>query len=286
MTSGLPGSASGGARGAAPSSSIDRAAASGYNRLVTFLTGVLDWVGYALVALLVALLPQALKREGRLAAYASPVAHVVSGTGESLLSAALFWSGLIDYVAGFGRTAGWTYLTHQRALTTGDFLGVGALGYLSYLVRPQALLLLYCFVEGMVRALEVVFAERLAGLGPIWLVWQGWRTVRRRSHAARLALLLGPPRPDEVVLPTQSRFRMLEIYSVEAKPWRDEQVVALGESFYRLTGRRLVPRGTHHAYRYLLHELEEREVIRGAIQRYDPPPPPPRPTPRDTDTTQ
>jgi hypothetical protein len=254
---------------------------------VAVLTRILDWVRYALVAFFVALLPEALKLEGRLAAYASPVAHVVSGTGESLLSAALFWSGLIDYVSGFGRAAGWTYLTHQRTLTTGDFLGVGALGYLSYLLQPQSLFLLYCLVEGMVRALGVVFADRLAGLGPLRLVWQGWRALRRSSQAAQLALLLGPPRPDEVVLPAQSRFRMLEIYSVEAKPWRDEQVVALGESFYRLTGRRLVPRGLHHAYRYLLHELEEREVIRGAIVRYDPPAgAPQRPTPHDVDAAR
>lgn len=68
--------------------------------------------------------------------------------------------------------------------------------------------------------------------------------------------------------PAQSRWRMLEIYSAHEKPWREEQLVAYGESFFQLAEKKLVRRGRHHTWRYLLHELEEREVLRGSIVRY------------------
>jgi hypothetical protein len=243
----------------------------------------LDLASYAFGSLLVALLPEALKREGRLSAWASPAAHVVSGLGESLLCAALFWVGMIRYVTDFGRTAGWTYLIHQPTLDTGSFLGVGALAYLSYLLQPQAVLLLYCFVEGLCRALGTVYGDRLPGLGLARLVWWGWHLARQRSRAAKLALLLGPDRPDELVQPADSRYRMLELYTVADKLWSDEQVLAIGGAFYRLASKRLIRRGVHHAYQYLFHELEEREVIRGVIVRYQPPsaaePPAPDPGP-------
>ena len=248
---------------------------------MAFLRFAAERISYALATLIVAALPQALKREGRLAAYASPAAHVVSGIGESVISVGLLLAGMTAYVTNFGRGAGWTYLTRQPLLTYGDFLGVGALAYVSYLVRPQALLLLYCFVEGIVRALEVVFSDRLAGLGFVWLAWQALRVVRRQSRTAKLALLLGPTRPDEVLLPTQSRYRMLEIYSVENKPWSEQQVLAIDDAFFQLASVRMVRHGAHHAYQYLLHELETREVIRGTIVRYALPPAPQRgdPTP-------
>jgi hypothetical protein len=260
---------------------IDAAAAFVYKQLVALLRRAAERTSYALGAFIVAALPQALKREGRLAGYLSPAAHVASAICESVVCAVLFFAGMIPYVANFGRSAGWTYLTHQPILGSGDFLGVGALAYLSYLVRPQALLLLFCLVEGIVRAIEVVYSDRLAGLGIVWLTWQAVRVIRRQSRTAKLALLLGPARPDEVLLPAQSRHRMLEIYSIENKPWSEQQVLAIDDAFFQLASRRLVRHGTHHAYQYLFHELETREVIRGTIVRYALPP-----APRRDDPTQ
>ena len=253
--------------------------------MVALLARLAERTTYALGAFIVAALPQALKREGRAAGYLSPSAHVVSGICESVVCAVLFFAGMIPYVADFGRGAGWIYLTHQPTLGTGHFLGVGALAYSSYLVRPLVLLLLYCFVEGIVRALEVAFSDRLVGLGVVWLPWQAAQLVRRQSRTARLALLLGPTRPDEVLLPAQSRHRMLEIYSVENKPWSEQQVVTIADAFFQLASRRLVRHGAHHAYQYLLNELETREVIRGTIVHYAPPPAPGRDDPRQPHAT-
>jgi hypothetical protein len=229
---------------------------------------VLEVAREALVAFLVATFPEHAKQEGRLAAYSSTSWHVVSGGVEVLAAVSFFIVGLVEYVSHFSRTAGWIYLTHQRTLDYGKFFGVGTLGFLSYLIQPLTLFLVYCFAEGILRALEASLTGRHLGMAAVSLPWRAVEALGRVRQRARLARLVGPSRPDEVVEPANSRFGMLEIYSSEEKPWREEQIVAYGDGFFQLTEKKLVPRGRHHAWRYLLHELEEREVLRGSIVRY------------------
>jgi hypothetical protein len=229
--------------------------------------------GEWLASFAVALLPERVKQRDALAPFASVSAHVVSGLAEIVVSVGLFIVGMIRYVASFSAGPGTIYLVHQPTLGYGDFFGMGALGFLSYLIRPTTLLLLYCFAEGIVRALEAAVWERMLGLALVSVPWRLALRARRALAHARTAALLGPPRPDELVPPERSRSRLLELYSAEEKPWSDYQVVELDGCFFELATRRLVPHGPHHAYRYQFHPLEEREVIRGTIVKLPSGPP-------------
>ena len=160
----------------------------------------MEWVAFSLTALVVSAFPEKSKREGWPSFYASPAAHVVSGWVEAFASAALFIVGMLLYVAGFNLGAGWTYVVHQPTLSYGDFFGVGALGYLSYMLTPLAWVTVYCFGEGIVRALDAAISERMLGMALVVLPWRAIEEARRGRRRAGMALLLGPERPDEVVL--------------------------------------------------------------------------------------
>jgi hypothetical protein len=257
---------------------VDRPRRVGYKRLVpaaSDLVRLTEW----LISFAVAVLPESVKKRDRLAFFASPSAHVASGIAEVAVCAGLFIAGMISYVTAFSSGPGTTYLVHQPSLGYGDFFGMGALGFLSYLIRPTSLLLLYCFGEGILRALEAAVSERLLGLAIVSLPWRLVLRSRRAREHARMAALLGPARPDEIVVPEQSRSQLFEVYSCAAKPWSDYQVVVYRGRFFVLALRDLVPRGGHHAYRYQFHPLEEREVIRGAIVDLTPAPLPDGPGP-------
>src|SRR5690606_28896866 len=144
------------------------------------------------------------------------------------------------------------------------------LAYLSFFITPRALLLVYCVAEGIVRAFETALTGRMLGMAVVALPCRAVEVAVEQSRRARTRALIGPSRPDEVELPDRSRSGLLEIFSVEDKPWSEVQVVEYLGTFYVLSGKRLVPRGAHHAYRYTLHPTEDRDVIRGSIVRYGP----------------
>ncbi len=234
------------------------------------LRGDVQRLGEALAAFAIAPLPESVKRNGALAPFVTPAAHVASGMAEIVLSAGLFINGMIAYVQAFSAGPGLAYLMSRPSLTHGDFFGIGALAYLSYLVRPTSLLLAYCLGEGIARTLHAALWEGTAGIALLAVPWRVAGQFRRAGRRARIAVLVGPPRPDEVVPPERSRSRLLEVYSTADKPWSEYQVVEHEGRFYQLATRRLVRHGAHHAWRYQLHPLEEREVLRGAIVRLTP----------------
>jgi hypothetical protein len=219
----------------------------------------------ALIAFAIAVLPERTKAEGRLAFFLSPAAHIASGMAELAASAGLFINGMIGYVQAFNAGPGLTYLQSRPSLDMGDFFGIGALAYLSYMVRPTSLLLLYCFGEGIVRAVHAAVWEGTPGIALITVPWRLAARLRRGVERANITSLLGPARPDEIVPAAASRSRLFEVYSYEEKPWSEYQIVEHEGCFFQLATRRLVRRGVHHAYRYQFHPLEEREVIRGTI---------------------
>jgi hypothetical protein len=225
-------------------------------------------LGVLLVALVVSAAPERAKRSGPLAAWADPGVHVVSGAIEALASATLFILGMLRAVGVFARGPGWVYLSRSDTLGYDDFFAIGALGYVNYLLHPITLLLVYCYGEGIVRALEAVYHDRMPGLGVVAAVWRGVEAATASARRARRAALIGPPRPDEVVEPGRSPRGMLEIYSVGDWAWSEVQVVEYRGEFYQLASKDLVRRGAHHAWRYLLHRLDDNEVIRGAIVHY------------------
>lgn len=228
---------------------------------------ILERCAFAVTALAVTVLPERFKEHARLQPYASTSAHVISAYAEVVVSVTLFIWGMIGAVSGFSHGPAWEYLVHQPQLTQRDFFAMGALGYLVYLTRPTTWLLLYCFAEGVVRALEAAFSGRHIGLGAVWLAWQLGRQTRRGVRRRRLDSLLGPSRPDEIVVLPPGRTVALEVFTVEEKPWSDTQVVELDGGFFELAARQLVRRGRWHAWRYQFLPLGDNEVIRGAVIR-------------------
>lgn len=225
---------------------------------------------FVVLSVLVACLPEHVKAWPRVAVWVSKPAVVASGALEFVAAAGLFIAGVISYVRGFARGPGWEFLASRPTTTVHDWFGVGALGFWSFLLTPQGLFLVYTLGEGLVRTFEVLLTGRALGVAVISIPWRLAERLRARAARARVALLLGPARPDEVVRPEQSPAGMLEIYSVESKGWSERQVIEYGEEFWMLAGTRLVPHGAHHAWRYRLEPLEAREVIRGRIVRYEP----------------
>lgn len=231
---------------------------------------LLDRCVFAVTALAITVLPERSKEHPRLQPYATTSAHLVSAFAEIAAAVILFVWGMIGAVSGFSHGPAWEYLVRQPQLTQRDFFAMGALGYLVYLTRPTTWLLLYCFAEGVVRALEAAFWGRHLGLGVVWLGWQLGRQTGRGLRRRRLDTLLGPGRPDEIVILPPGRTVALEIFTVEDKPWSDTQVVELDGGFYELATRQLVRRGRWHAWRYQFLPLGDNEVIRGSFVRLPP----------------
>jgi hypothetical protein len=231
--------------------------------------GVVGWVAFSLTALVVSAFPEKSKREGWPSFYASPAAHVVSGWVETFVSAALFVAGLLLCVNGFNQGAGWTYVVHQPTLTPGDFLGVGALGYLSYMLTPVAWITVYCFGEGIVRALDAAISERMLGMALAVLPWRAYEAATRGRQRTRELMMLGPDRPDEVVVWEGSPVA-LTVFASRRKPWASHQVIEHHGEFFRLLGVTMARQGGHGAFRYDFGRLEAREVIRGALVHYVP----------------
>jgi hypothetical protein len=233
--------------------------------------GFLERLQFTLVALVVSTFPESAKRSGWPSAYASAAAHGFGGLVESLAAAGLFGIGFLKYVGGFTQSTGWTYLSKKPGtLGYGDFFGMGALGYVSYLFTPVAWVTAFCLVEGVLRALDAAYSERMLGMAFIALPWRATmalkRSVERRRHASRL----GPDRPDEVIVGKTGAPAALTIFAAREKPWADYQVIEYAGDFYEAIGKRLVARGGCHAYRYDFRRLERGEVIRGVLLPYPP----------------
>jgi hypothetical protein len=225
---------------------------------------------FTLTALLVSTFPERAKRDGWPAVYASAAAHAFSGWVEVLISVGVFGVGLLHYLNTFSNSTGWTYLSNLPSSTIWDWRGVGLIGALSYLLTPLAWVSLYCIVEGVLRALDAVFSERMLGVALVALPWRAVVALRRLSARRRLEERLGPERPDEVVNGEPGSPVALAIFAAREKPWSERQVLEYGDDFYTVVRRQIVPRGPHHAYRYELHHLEPGEVIRGVLVRYAP----------------
>ena len=221
-----------------------------------------------MAALAVSALPERAKRDGWPRAHASVAAHVVTGWVEMSASAAIFVLGFLRYGERFTQTAGWTYVSHRPTLTHVDFFGVGLIGYLSYLLTPLAWVTVWCFGEGIVRALDAALSSRMLGMALVVVPWRLAEAVRREAGRRTLLARLGPERPDEVAEDGSGSGSDLVVFAGREKPWLQNQVIEYREEFFRLARRRLVKRGEHSAYRYDFRRLDHGEVIRGVLVRY------------------
>ena len=221
-------------------------------------------------ALAVSAFPERAKRDGWPRAHASVAAHVVSGWVEMSASAAIFVLGFLRYGERFTQTAGWTYVSHRPTLTHMDFVGVGLIGYLSYLLTPLAWVTVWCFGEGILRALDAALSSRMLGMALVVVPWRFAEAVRREAGRQNLLARLGPERPDEVAEGESGSGSDLVVFTGRKKPWIQNQVIEYREEFFRLSRRRLVRRGEHSAFRYDFRRLDHGEVIRGLLVRYGP----------------
>jgi len=237
---------------------------------VPSLPTVLERVRFAATSLIVSTFPEKAKRVGWASEYASTPAHVVSGWLEMAASAFLFIAGFLAFHDRFTGTTGWTYVSHRPTLTYGDFFGVGVIGYLSYLLTPVAWVTVWCFAEGILRALDAAFSARMLGMALVVVPWRAFEALDRTR--ARRALLdeLGPERPDEVVPGEPGARSALVVYASREKPWSANQVIEYRGEFFGAIRRRLVRRGGHFAFRYDFRRLDHGEVIRGVLVRYGP----------------
>ena len=235
------------------------------------LQSFIERLRFTLTALVVSTFPESVKRSGWPSAYASAAAHAFGGWVEALASAGLFGIGFLSYVSGFVQSTGWTYLSKKPGtLGYGDFFGTGALGYVSYLVTPVAWVTLYCFAEGILRALDAAYSERMLGMAFVAVPWRGALALSKAVGRRRLESRLGPERPDEVVLGKAGESVALTVFAAREKSWADYQVIEYTGDFYEAVGKRIVERGGYHAYRYDFRHLEPGEVIRGVLLRYLP----------------
>jgi hypothetical protein len=147
---------------------------------------------------------------------------------------------------------------------------MGALGYVSYLVTPVAWVTLYCFAEGILRALDAAYSERMLGMAFVALPWRGALALSKTVGRKRLERRLGPERPDEVVMGKAVASVALTIFAAREKPWTDYQVIEYAGDFYEAVGKCLVVRGGHHAYRYEFRHFEHGDIIRGPVVHYPP----------------
>jgi hypothetical protein len=239
--------------------------------------GFLERLRFTLVALVVSTFPESVKRSGWPSAYASAAAHAFGGWIESLAAAGLFGIGFLRYVSGFMQGPGGTYLTRKPGtLTYGDFFGTGALGYVSYLFTPVAWVTAFCVVEGVLRALDAAYSERMLGMAFVALPWRTVEAAKRAAGRRRRVSRLGPDRPDEVIVGKTGAPIALTIFAAREKPWADCQVIEYSGDFYEAIGKRIVERGGYHAYRHDFRRLEPGEVIRGVLLRYPPDQVPPK----------
>ena len=231
---------------------------------------ILERVRFAGAALAVSTFPERAKRTGWPSVYASVAAHIVSGWIETFLSATLFIMGFLRFGERFNHGAGWMYVSHKPSLTYGDFIGVGIIGYLSYLLTPVAWITVWCFGEGILRALDAALSSRMLGMALVVVPWRAVEVVQRSHSRRSLLAKLGPERPDEVAEGESGSSAELVVFACREKAWIPNQVIEYREEFFRLARKRLVKRAEHSAFRYDFHRLDHGEVIRGVLVRYGP----------------
>jgi hypothetical protein len=134
----------------------------------------------------------------------------------------------------------------------------------------------FCVVEGVLRALDAAYSERMLGMAFVALPWRTVEAAKRAAGRRRRVSRLGPDRPDEVIVGKTGAPIALTIFAAREKPWADCQVIEYSGDFYEAIGKRIVERGGYHAYRHDFRRLEPGEVIRGVLLRYPPDQVPPK----------
>jgi hypothetical protein len=217
-----------------------------------------------ILAFFVALLPERIKEREPFFVLQSNFAHVVSGIAECVLGLFLFVYGYNNFVGGLS-----TAVVHAIAgetahlLSEADMGRMGVYSYILYLMHPVALISLYMFMEGSIRAFAAGFSGRCHGIGFLWLIDRILLFARAKCKAAILRHKIGPYEPDSAFKDESSGALILT--SLENKPWQLRQIARHGEDFFILAARDFVPKGRHHRHQYTFRPLHPGEIIRGTV---------------------
>lgn len=222
------------------------------------------------VGFVIAVVPRRLKRQRPWSLYATAAPHVFSGIAELGIAVGLYALSLTAYARDF-------HATTQGALAAGPGMpnpvavGTSVVVLLGHAIHPASILLAIFVVDGLVRALDAGVTGGRRGVWIVELADTLLRLAGRKLAGRALSKKLGPPRPDEVVRPGASASGLLELYSVEDKPFFEQQVVRVDGCLYIIQEWELRRRGPHHAYYYGFRPLRPGEVIRGNVLELDEP---------------
>jgi len=217
-----------------------------------------------ILAFFVALLPERIKEREPLAVFQSNFAHIVSGIAECVLGLFLFVYGYHNFVSEIGAGAAYALARETaQSFSESDLRRMGVYAYLLYLMHPAALISLYMFMEGNIRAFAAGFSGRCHGIGFFWLIDRISLFARTRRKAANLRKQLGPYEPDSSFKDEASG--ALVLTSIEDKPWQERQIARYGDDFFILSARDFVPKGQYYRYQYTFRPLRPGEIIRGAV---------------------
>lgn len=195
--------------------------------------------------------------------------HVVSGAVEALVALAVFGFAARPYLREFTETWGYTYATSKPTFDTGELMGIGILGLISYLCTPTPWIALFHLFEGALRAVEASTGGRCRGMAVFALPYAAAVRGTRRWRLRRLEKMLGPHRPDKVSLEGEPGHRTVELISGDARLFGRGQILRYEGELYVQTSHALVRMGEHHRFRYQFRELLPGEVVRGEIFDYE-----------------
>jgi hypothetical protein len=229
------------------------------------LGGLSRWGGRIIggvIAYLVALLPERIKEREPFCRFQSDAAHFFSGITECVFALALF-------VFSYDQVIGKLSLGVSRAMAAGGGIaegqmrGIGLLGHILSLLHPIALISVYLFVEGMVRAFSAAATGQHQGIGVFWAIQRIAMLGRAKKQSMYLRMQLGPKEPDSLFKDETSGGLVLT--SIDDKPWRERQVVQYGDDFYILSIKNFVPKNKHYRFRYTFKPMHPGEIIRGTV---------------------
>jgi len=229
--------------------------------------------GNPLLGLLAALLPEE-QREALVRRGAEPLAwSVLLGAVELFAGIALLVSDALTWFPPLADEAAqrmWELAeSDPQAIARNPQVGhVGAVIWLSWLLRPYTALLAGMAVVGVLRLVAFGVSREVIGEPFAWLAVRAVQAVRRGLAGSRDKVRFGPDRPDRVL---EEPGGALVVLSNRPKAdWNERITLEIGERFYRL--RRVEERqdGIWWAYAHLLEEAPSNQIIRSLI-RYLPP---------------
>jgi hypothetical protein len=227
---------------------------------------ILGLVAGAVLAFLVALLPERVKADPRFQPYSLRGAHITSAVVELFACGVLFATGLVGYMTSY--TESLARRLTAAPMDQAQMAGVTLFGFVTYLTTPRGWICGYGIAEGFVRVITSVLTEARTGIGPLWLAFKVMDRLGSSMDRRELEQKLGPERPDEVVPASESGSGMLEIFSRNRKEWSDRQALEYRQVFYMLASRALVRRGAHHVHLYRFRPMKPGEIVRGTVVYY------------------